>query len=478
MTVANTEARKEHSGDGTTSSFTTNPVIFFDSSTLTVKVVTTATGGNVTLVENTDYTVSGGSGAVGDVDLSGGSSPYGAPAATEYVVIVRAEPYTQTDDFVNNSASDAEVVEQRYDKIVMQIQQLLEVTDRSIKLSDIETGTSANSTIPYDRNDKYLAFDSSGNFVAVDGTAAPQISSYWFTVVTAQTAAASQILLDLEPGVDVQAYDADLAAIAGLATTDGNFIVGNGSTWVAESGATARTSMGLGTTDNVQFASVTATTTQSNFNSGDQTVIAAGATTAAGSAAAGNIRVDTDNSEFRYSDASNWFIAKVAGRETMWLPAQSLVPNTTNGASLQDNESTTNDVMYKSMDYDQSTSESAQFSLMMPKSWAADGTFSFRPVWTAASGSGTATWGFAILALANDDAIDAAWSSTVSVTDTLLATGDVHLADETSTISISGTAAFDWVVIKCLRDVADTLTADAKLLGFHVYFDSNAKSDD
>jgi len=43
-----------------------------------------------------------------------------------------------------------------------------------------------------------------------------------------------------------QPLDADLTAIGGLANTDGNFIVGNGSTWVAESGATARTSLGLG----------------------------------------------------------------------------------------------------------------------------------------------------------------------------------------------------------------------------------------
>lgn len=42
-----------------------------------------------------------------------------------------------------------------------------------------------------------------------------------------------------------QPLDSDLTAIAGLAATDGNFIVGNGSSWVAESGATARESLGL-----------------------------------------------------------------------------------------------------------------------------------------------------------------------------------------------------------------------------------------
>jgi len=51
--------------------------------------------------------------------------------------------------------------------------------------------------------------------------------------------------LSLEIGTDVQAYDAQLADVAGLAVTDGGFIVGNGSNFVLESGATARTSLGL-----------------------------------------------------------------------------------------------------------------------------------------------------------------------------------------------------------------------------------------
>ena len=43
------------------------------------------------------------------------------------------------------------------------------------------------------------------------------------------------------------ASNANLTAIGNLATTDGNFIVGSGSTWVAETGSTARSSLGLGT---------------------------------------------------------------------------------------------------------------------------------------------------------------------------------------------------------------------------------------
>jgi hypothetical protein len=48
--------------------------------------------------------------------------------------------------------------------------------------------------------------------------------------------------------------------ISQLAVTDSNIIVGNGSTWVAESGATARTSLGLGTGDTVDFTALHAPT--------------------------------------------------------------------------------------------------------------------------------------------------------------------------------------------------------------------------
>jgi hypothetical protein len=62
----------------------------------------------------------------------------------------------------------------------------------------------------------------------------------------ASSAADARTNLGLVIGTNVQAYDAELSAIAALAVTDSNFIVGNGTTWVAESGATARTSLGLG----------------------------------------------------------------------------------------------------------------------------------------------------------------------------------------------------------------------------------------
>ena len=60
------------------------------------------------------------------------------------------------------------------------------------------------------------------------------------------TAGGARTNLGLVIGTDVQAQDAGLDDIAALSVANGNFIVGDGANWVAESGATARTSLGLG----------------------------------------------------------------------------------------------------------------------------------------------------------------------------------------------------------------------------------------
>lgn len=78
--------------------------------------------------------------------------------------------------------------------------------------------------------------------------------------------------------------EAGLNAIAGLVKTDGNIIVGNGSTWVAESGATARASLGLGSIATQAAGSV-------NIDGG----AIDGTTIGAASAAAGTFSALTDS---------------------------------------------------------------------------------------------------------------------------------------------------------------------------------------
>jgi fibronectin-binding autotransporter adhesin len=66
------------------------------------------------------------------------------------------------------------------------------------------------------------------------------------TATTAELNYTDGVTSNIQTQLDAkQSLDADLTAIAALSNTDGNFIVGNGTTWVAESGATARASLGL-----------------------------------------------------------------------------------------------------------------------------------------------------------------------------------------------------------------------------------------
>lgn len=75
------------------------------------------------------------------------------------------------------------------------------------------------------------------------GTAASTASTDYATA--AQGAKADTALQPAAIGVSVQAYDAQLADVAGLTATDNGVIIGNGTNFVVESGATLKTSLGL-----------------------------------------------------------------------------------------------------------------------------------------------------------------------------------------------------------------------------------------
>ena len=84
-------------------------------------------------------------------------------------------------------------------------------------------------------------------FFTGSGTAdLADLTAFARTLLDDANASAARTTLGLAIGSDVQAFNSQLAAFAALANSDGNFVVGNGSTFVVESGATARTSLGLG----------------------------------------------------------------------------------------------------------------------------------------------------------------------------------------------------------------------------------------
>lgn len=171
------------------------------------------------------------------------------------------------------------------------------------------------------------------------------------------------------------------------------------------------------------------------------------------------------------------------GTHTIWIPASAMVARTTNGAAAGTAETTTNKVMLKTLDFDASTIEYAQFQVRMPKSWD-EGTVTAVFVWSHASTTTNfkVSWGLQGVALSDDDAGDAAFGTAIYSNDTGGTTDDIYVSPTTAAITIAGTpAAEDLVVFQVLRKADDatndTLAIDARLHGVTVYYTVNAGDD-
>ena len=97
---------------------------------------------------------------------------------------------------------------------------------------------------------------------------------------------------------------------------------------------------------------------------------------------------------------------KVAGRETIWIPAVAMYGSTTNPADAQQVETTALRPDLKVLDYDPSTSEFAQFAITFPKSWDL-GTVTFIPTWSPGNtDTGDCLWSLSGLSVAEGETAD------------------------------------------------------------------------
>ena len=157
MTVSSTTVKQSYSGNGSTSAFTYSFPIN-STNELTVIIRNTTTGTETTKTITTHYTVSD-TGSGGTVTFTSGN----IPASGETVVLIRDTNLTQATDYVENDPFPAESHESALDKLTLQIQEVQEEVDRSLKISRTNTMTSTEFTnSATDRASKILSFDTSG----------------------------------------------------------------------------------------------------------------------------------------------------------------------------------------------------------------------------------------------------------------------------------------------------------------------------
>ena len=173
---------------------------------------------------------------------------------------------------------------------------------------------------------------------------------------------------------------------------------------------------------------------------------------------------------------------KIAGTETIWVPASAMYGSTTNGADAQQVETTATRPDLKVLDFDAGTAEYAQFAIAMPKSWNL-GTVTFQYFWAPSNtNTGNVIMGLQGVSVTNDETADVVFGTAQEVTDAGGgAVEDVLVSSVSSAMTISGSPADDDLTFfQLYRDAADgsdTFTGDARLMGIKLFYTTDAAND-
>jgi hypothetical protein len=134
--------------------------------------------------------------------------------------------------------------------------------------------------------------------------------------------------------------------------------------------------------------------------------------------------------------------------------------------------------------FDGATEEGVQFRFHMPADWDGNAV-NAKFYWDAATGASTSdgvTWGIAMQAFQDNDALDNAFGTSVDTDDAVIAVGDLHVTGLSSDITIAGSpSAGDLVIAEVTRvvgDANDTMTEDAKLVGVTIHYTATAATYD
>ncbi len=173
---------------------------------------------------------------------------------------------------------------------------------------------------------------------------------------------------------------------------------------------------------------------------------------------------------------------KIAGKETIWIPAAAMYAPTTNAADSALVETTATRPDLNVFDFDASTQQYTQFTIAMPKSWN-EGTLTYQVYWSpSTTNTGNCIFGLQGVACADGDTIDVAFGTAIEVTDAGIGTvEDQQITAESSAMTVAGSPAAGeqsyFQLFRKAADGGDTFTGESRVLGVKLFFTTDAAND-
>ena len=271
-------------------------------------------------------------------------------------------------------------------------------------------------------------------------------------------------------------------AFAGPLTGDVTGNVSGTAATVTGSAQSSITSLGTLTTLTVDNVIINGTTIGHTGDT-DLMTVASGVLTVAGEVSMttldiGGTNVTSTAAELNKLDGVGTL--KEAGKETIWVPATAMYPNTTAGCSALTQVELSNGPELKCLDFDDGSDEFAQFTVAFPKSWNL-GTVTFQAFWTSsATDTGTCSWALQGVGMNSGATTNATFGTAIAVADAAEnAANLLYVTSESNAVTIDGTPADDDLTFfQVSRDTsADNMEEDARLLGIKLFFTTDAAND-
>jgi hypothetical protein len=187
-----------------------------------------------------------------------------------------------------------------------------------------------------------------------------------------------------------------------------------------------------------------------------------------------------DGGNFAGDISSGGLPVKVAGKESMWIPALAMNPTVTNGCASHATVETTSgrpDMIV--LDFDKDSDEFAQFQIAFPKSWN-EGTITYQVYWAGIAATTNCVWTLQGVAISDNGTIDVAYGTAVAVDDAAQgAVEELLVSAESGAVTIAGSPAVgDICYFRIGRDISeDNMAGDSRLLGIKLFFNTDTKND-